>query len=112
MTPRQSGVFCVLIPNEIVRSRGRIRVHHVVGIGALNETLAHPRELSCAAIIAAAYGVVLMHNHPSGAPSPSEADLRRTKRLVDIGTILQLQVFDHMIAGDSRLFSLREACLI
>jgi DNA repair protein RadC len=100
--------FAALLLNTKLRIRG----HHVVSIGTLNETVTHPREVFRAAVIAAAYGVVLMHNHPSGDPAPSDADLRSTKRLLETGTILQIRVLDHIIVGDTRHFSLREAGLL
>lgn len=84
----------------LVNIKRRIRGHHLVSIGGLNETVAHPREVFRAAVIGAAWGVVLMHNHPSGDPSPSNADLQVTKRLQDSGRILQIEVVDHVIVGD------------
>lgn len=83
----------------LVNIKRRIRGHHLVSIGALNETVAHPREVFRAAVIGAAWGVVLMHNHPSGDPSPSDADIRTTKRLQEAGHVLQIQVLDHVIVG-------------
>lgn len=100
--------FAVLLLNV----KQRIRGHHIVSIGSLNEAMAHPREVFRAAVIGAAHGVVLMHNHPSGDPTPSSADLAMTKRLVQAGQILCVQVHDHVIVGDGRHCSLREAGLI
>lgn len=84
----------------LVNTKRRIRGHHIVSIGALNETVAHPREVFRAAVIGAAWGVVLMHNHPSGDPTPSEADRRTTTRLIEAGRILQIEVVDHVIVGN------------
>lgn len=100
--------FAVLLLNI----RNRIRGHHLVNIGSLNETIAHPREVFRAAVIGAAWGVILMHNHPSGDPAPSEADFRVTRRMVDTGKVLQIQVLDHIIIGDRRHSSLREAGIV
>lgn len=96
--------FAVLLLN----TKRRVRGHHLVSIGALNETMAHPREVFRAAVIGAAYGVVLMHNHPSGDPSPSDADRRTTTRLIESGRILQIEVVDHIIVGHQRHCSFRE----
>lgn len=96
--------FVVLLLNV----KRRIRGHHIVSIGSLNEAMAHPREVFRAAVIGAAHGVVLMHNHPSGDPSPSDADLRTTKRLVESGQILQIEVVDHVIVGHQQHCSFRE----
>lgn len=84
----------------LVNIKRRIRGHHIVSIGALNETVAHPREVFRAAVIGAAWGVVLMHNHPSGDPNPSNADLSTTRRLQESGRVLQIEVLDHVIVGD------------
>lgn len=100
--------FVVLLLN----TRKRIRGHHIVSIGSLNETVAHPREVFRASVIGAAWGVVLMHNHPSGDPTPSDADIRTTRRLVEAGGILQIEVCDHIIVGDMRHISLLEAGII
>ena len=97
--------FAVLLLNV----KRRIRGHHLVSIGCLNEAMCHPREAFRAAVIAAAYGVVFMHNHPSGDPSPSDADLRSTKRLLETGRILGIEVVDHVIVGHGRRSSLRES---
>jgi DNA repair protein RadC len=85
--------------------------------GTLNESLAHPREVFRAAIVHSAYGLVVVHNHPSGDPSPSEADSRFTRRLFECSRILQIQMLDHLIVGASApgrsgYFSFKEAGLI
>ena len=100
--------FIVLLLN----TRKRIRGHHIVSIGSLNETIAHPREVFRAAVIGAAYAVVLMHNHPSGDPSPSDADIRSTHRLVEAGKTLQIEVCDHIIVGNPSRVSLRESGIV
>ena len=70
-----------------------------VSLGTLNESMAHPREIFRAAIIHAAYAFVLVHNHPSGDPTPSDADRRLTRRLVEAAQILQIRMLDHVIIG-------------
>jgi DNA repair protein RadC len=100
--------FVVLLVNV----KQRIRGHHLVSIGSLNETMANPREVFRAAVIGAAHGVVLMHNHPSGDPTPSTADVSITKRLVESGKLLGIQVHDHVIIGERQHCSLREAGVI
>ena len=100
--------FAVLMLNV----KHRIRGHHLISIGMLNETMAHPREVFRAAIIGGAYAVVLMHNHPSGEPEPSAADLQMTYVLVEAGRILRIAVLDHVIIGHERRCSFREAGLI
>jgi DNA repair protein RadC len=80
----------------------------------LNETLAHPREVLKPVLAFSAYAFILVHNHPSGDPSPSEADLRLTRRIVEASKILQLQLIDHVIIGTpapgrNSYFSFKEA---
>jgi len=70
-----------------------------VSEGTLNEAPAHPREIFKPVIVYSAYAFILVHNHPSGDPSPSEADLRLTRRISEASRILQLQLIDHVIIG-------------
>jgi DNA repair protein RadC len=67
--------------------------------GTVNESLAHPREIFRPAIIHSAYALVVVHNHPSGDSSPSEADMRLTRRISEAAKILQIQFLDHLIIG-------------
>jgi DNA repair protein RadC len=82
--------------------------------GSLNESLAHPREIFRVALVHSAYALVVVHNHPSGDPAPSEADIRLTRRLSEAARILQIQLVDHVIvgstgAGRSPYFSFKES---
>ena len=83
-------------------------------MGSLNESVAHPREIFRPAIAHSAYAVVLVHNHPSGDPTPSKADKLLTKKLVEAGEMLQVAVADHIIiggmqAGKPSYYSFKEA---
>jgi DNA repair protein RadC len=85
--------------------------------GTANECLAHPREIFRETIIYSALGFVLVHNHPSGAANPSDADLKLTKRIAAGARILKINFLDHVIVGqaiDGRLgyFSFQEAGLL
>ena len=85
--------------------------------GSLNESIAHPREIFRPALIYSAYAMILAHNHPSGDPTPSEADHRLTRRLLQAAELLQIRLLDHVIIGSAdngRLpyFSFRGAGLI
>lgn len=100
--------FVVLLLN----TKKRIRGHHLVSIGSLNETIAHPREVFRAAVIGAAYGLLAMHNHPSGDPSPSPADIQMTRLLAAAGKTLRVELVDHIIVGHSSHCSLRELGLL
>lgn len=91
-----------------LNTRRRVRGHHLVATGTLDTLLVHSREVYRAAIVAASQAVVLMHNHPSGDPSPSEADIRVTRDLIRAGQILKIELLDHVIVGRARYSSLRE----
>jgi DNA repair protein RadC len=85
--------------------------------GSLNESLAHPREIFEPVITHSAYSFIMVHNHPSGDPSPSEADMRLTRRILEASRILQLQFVDHIIIGmpapgRSGYFSFKEGGVI
>lgn len=67
--------------------------------GTVNETVAHPREILQTAIVHKAYGFAVVHNHPSGDPTPSEADKRLTRRLKEGAEVLGLNFVDHVIIG-------------
>ena len=67
--------------------------------GLLDTILVHPREVFRAAIVANAAGIVLVHNHPSGDPTPSEADIKVTRDLIRAGQLLKIDVVDHVIIG-------------
>jgi DNA repair protein RadC len=91
----------------------------LISLGTLNESLAHPREIFRPAIASAAYGFVLMHNHPSGDTTPSDADRRITKKITEGANILDMRFLDHIIISTgptmpamSPYFSFREMGLI
>jgi len=69
--------------------------------GTVNESIAHPRDIFSPVFTAAAYAFILVHNHPSGDPAPSEADRRLTTRLSEAARLLQVQLLDHVILGTS-----------
>lgn len=87
--------------------------HHVItvetiSIGSLNSSLVHPRELFKNSIKRSASALILAHNHPSGDPTPSPEDIEITRRLVEAGNIIGIQVLDHIIVGDDSFISLKE----
>ncbi len=85
---------------------------NTVAIGSLSATIVHPREVFKPAILANAAAVILAHNHPSGDPTPSPEDKATTRKLVEAGKILGIQVLDHIIVGDERAYSFAdEGCL-
>jgi hypothetical protein len=80
----------------------------VVTRGILNASLVHPREVFVAAILAQAAAVILVHNHPSGDPTPSADDRLVTEQLVAAGRLLDIPVHDHVIVGRGRYESFAE----
>ena len=110
------------LPNEhaivvTLNSRLQHTSTTTVSIGTVNETTAHPREIMRPVITRNAYGFLLVHNHPSGDPTPSTADYRITERLMEAAEIMQIRMLDHMIIGQpssGRLpyFSFRSAGII
>jgi DNA repair protein RadC len=70
-----------------------------VSLGSVNESIAHPRDVFRPALIHSAYAVVVVHNHPSGDPSPSQADHGLTRRLREAAELLQIKLLDHVIIG-------------
>ena len=91
-----------------LNTRRRIRGHHFVSTGSLDTLLVHPREIFRTAIAANASAIMLMHNHPSGEPSPSEADIKVTRDLIRAGQLLKMEVLDHIVVGNPTHASLRE----
>ena len=87
-------------------AKNRIIKDDVVSIGALTGTIAHPREVFKSAIKESAHSVILVHNHPSGDPTPSNEDLKMTERLFEAGEILGIKVLDHVIVGRHEWFSI------
>jgi len=78
-----------------------------ISIGSLDTSIVHPREVFREAISASAASVILAHNHPSGDPAASEDDIRLTKKLVEAGEIIGIDVLDHIIIGDKNYLSLK-----
>jgi len=83
-----------------------------VSIGSLNASIVHPREVFTEAIKNKAASVIFVHNHPSGNPEPSEDDLVLTKKLVESGKILGIEIFDHIIIVKNGFFSFKNKGLV
>ena len=90
-----------------LNTRRRVRGHHIVATGTLDTVIVHSREVFRAAIVANSAAIILLHNHPSGDPSPSEADIRVTRELIRAGQLLKIEVLDHVIVGVGQHSSLK-----
>ncbi|MDH6365796.1 DNA repair protein RadC [Enterococcus sp. PF1-24] len=87
--------------NEIIQKKTLFK-------GSLNQSIAHPREIFHGAVRCSAARIILAHNHPSGDPKPSESDLDLTKRVKNCGEMMDIELLDHLVIGDSSYYSLRE----
>lgn len=93
-----------LLPQEnlyllLLNTRNRLIKTEVIGKGTIDSLLVHPREVFRPAIQSNAASIILVHNHPSGDPTPSEPDIRVTKEIVEAGNLLRIKVHDHIIIG-------------
>ena len=79
-----------------------------ISTGSLNASIIHPRDVFQRAILVNAASVILVHNHPSGDPTPSPEDVKLTKKLVEAGRAMDITVLDHVICGEGNFVSLRE----
>jgi DNA repair protein RadC len=94
-------VFTVLL----LDSKNRFLREERVSMGSLNYSLVHPREVFHAAIRGSASALILLHNHPSGDPTPSQEDIDLTERLEKGGRLLGIQILDHIVLGEGRYHS-------
>jgi DNA repair protein RadC len=93
-------------------SQSQILREVLITRGLLNSSLVHPREVFRPAIAEAAAGIIIVHNHPSGDPTPSSEDRAATKQLVSAGQLLDLPVYDHVIIAGDRFVSFAAAGLL
>ena len=98
----QFGIVMLDSQHRVIRIR-------IVSIGSLDSTIVHPREVFREAASASAAAIVLFHNHPSGDPTPSIDDLLLTKRIIEAGDVMGIDVVDHLILADQRYISLLES---
>ena len=99
---KQFGVVMLDTKHRVIRTT-------VLSVGTLDSSLVHPRDVFRAASECWAAAVVLFHNHPSGDPTPSADDVALTRRLVDAGVLMAIEVLDHLVLADSKYFSFKEA---
>ena len=81
---------------------------NVCHIGSLNASLVHPREVMKPAILSNAASIIVGHNHPSGSAEPSQEDIQVTRKLVEAGKIIGIDVIDHIVMGEDEFVSLKE----
>ncbi|MCY9663768.1 DNA repair protein RadC [Paenibacillus alginolyticus] len=91
-----------------LNTKNHLLAQETLSMGSLNASIVHPREVFRAAIKRSSASIICVHNHPSGDPTPSPEDIQLTHRLVEAGTIIGIEVLDHVIIGDQRFISLKE----
>jgi len=94
------------------RPAAQVRAIEEVSRGTLNSSLVHPREVFRSAILAGAAGIIVVHNHPSGDPTPSADDRSVTRQLLDAGRVVDIPVYDHVVLASDRYVSFAEAGLL
>jgi len=92
--------------------KGGLIVKEHVSVGGLHSSIVHPREVFKTAVKRSAASIILAHNHPSGDPAPSREDIDITRRLVEAGGIMGIEVLDHVVIGENTYCSLKEKGLI
>ncbi len=98
-------VVCLNSANKVIR-------HEVISVGNLNSSVVHPREVFKSAVEYNAASIILLHNHPSGNPEPSNEDITITKKIVDAGKMMDIPVYDHIIIAGKNYTSFVEKRLI
>ena len=96
----------------LLGTRKKIEGFVEVSRGTLTSSSIHPREVFKPAVVSNAHSVIFLHNHPSGDPNPSRADVLITKKLKDAGDILGIRVLDHIIVGEENYYSFADKGLI
>lgn len=96
----------------LLDTKNQIITDEEISIGTLNASIVHPRDVFKVAIKRNANSIILIHNHPSGDPTPSNEDINITNRLIDAGNLIGIKVLDHIIIGDNRYISFKEKKLI
>lgn len=92
--------------------KGGLLVKEVISVGSLSSTIVHPREVFKTAVKCSAASIILVHNHPSGDPTPSKEDIEMTRRLTEAGSIMGIEVIDHLVIGQDKYCSFRERGLL
>ena len=95
-----------------LNARNEMLFRKHVFIGTLDANIAHPREIFAEALRQNAASIILVHNHPSGDPEPSKADIEITKRILEAGKIMGIDVLDHVIITKTKAFSFKQKKLI
>ncbi|KQN96202.1 RadC family protein [Paenibacillus sp. Leaf72] len=104
---KQEQFICLFL-----NTKNGVMSKEVISIGSLNACIVHPREVFRMAIKRSCASIICAHNHPSGNPDPSQEDISITKRLVEAGTIIGIEMLDHVVIGNNKYSSLKEQGLM
>lgn len=104
---KQEQFICLFL-----NTKNGVMSKEVISIGSLNACIVHPREVFRMAIKRSCASIICAHNHPSGNPNPSQEDISITKRLVEAGTIIGIEMLDHVVIGNNKYSSLKEQGLM
>ena len=96
----------------LLDTKNHILATPVISVGCLNSSIVHPREVFRESIVHFAAAMILVHNHPSGDPTPSKEDIHVTHKLIEAGGLMDIKVIDHIIIGDNCYISLKEERVI
>ena len=92
--------------------KGKVNAANLVSMGGLHSSIVHPREVFKPALLTSSASIILAHNHPSGDPTPSQDDISITRRLAEAGSILGIEILDHVVVGYNNYTSFKEKGLI
>ncbi len=112
MIPRMRNLKKEFLRGIYLDAKKRMIGNDIISIGCLNTNSVHPREVFSTAVRDSAAGMILVHNHPSGDPSPSDDDVKFTKKLIKSGKLLGIEIVDHVIIGRNGYVSFREMGII
>jgi DNA repair protein RadC len=115
-----ADIFIPLLADEVkenfivvcLNSANKIIKYEIISVGNLNSSVVHPREIFKTAIENNSASIILMHNHPSGNPEPSQTDINVTRKIVEAGKVMDIPIFDHIIIAGSNYLSFVERRLI
>ena len=110
--PRMKDLKKEMFRCALLDTKNKIIREEIVSIGSLSASIVHPRDTFKAAVRESAAAVIFIHNHPSGDIKPSQEDILLTRRLVQAGEVIGIQVLDHIIIGDGDHFSFRDNGMI
>ena len=89
-------------------AKRNINYFEVVHIGTLSQSMIHPREIMKASILTNSHSIIMAHNHPSGDVTPSFADRKATEKMMEVGSLMGIEVIDHIIIAEDKYYSIKE----